>query len=125
MKKSLILLGGLLSSFLSINAFAAPFEIDFNPRPSYIPNNVVVLTFDDGPDWNNTATVLNVLRQKNAKATFFINSENWSSLSQDTPMQDLVRRMVNEGHELANHTAHHNHLGELDSASVEAEVANV
>ena len=55
-------------------------EIDFSSRPSYLPNNVVVLTFDDGPDWNNTARVLDVLREKNAKATFFINTENWSSV---------------------------------------------
>jgi len=30
-------------------------EIDVSTRPSYLPENVVVLTFDDGPDWNVAA----------------------------------------------------------------------
>src|SRR5688572_1139980 len=58
-------------------------EIDFATRPSYLPNNVVVLTFDDGPDWNNTARVLDILQQKNARATWFINTVNWSNVDTD------------------------------------------
>ncbi|RZA11007.1 MAG: polysaccharide deacetylase family protein, partial [Proteobacteria bacterium] len=126
MMKSLAILGGLaLTLSTSLTAIAAPYELGFEDRPSYLPNNVVVLTFDDGPDWVNTAKVLDTLKQKNVKSSFFINSENWSSLSQDQPMRDLVKRMVDEGHELANHTAHHLHLNGISAAQVESEIVDV
>ncbi len=99
--------------------------LGFDAHPDYIPNNVLVLTFDDGPDWNNTATVLDVLRDKDVKASFFINTVNWSDVNMDAPMQDLVKRMVDEGHELANHTVHHMHLPTLSAAGIEDEIAGV
>lgn len=115
-----------LAISLAAPAFAQSYpEIDFSTRPNYLPNNVISLTFDDAPDWNNTARILDTLKQKNAKATFFINAENWSSLSQDGPMQDLVRRMVNEGHELANHTSRHPHLGSLSADQIRDEINSV
>lgn len=102
-----------------------PYEINFDGRPSYIANNVVVLTFDDGPDWFNTEKVLNVLKDKNAFATFFINVNNWANLDNDKPMQDLVRRMVNEGHELASHSYSHPHLPTLSPADIDAQLIRV
>ena len=105
---------------------AAPYaEIDFAARPGYLPKNVVVLTFDDGPDWTNTARVLDVLRQKNAKATFFINTRNWSNVDTEEPMRNLVRRMVNEGHELASHSVGHQHMASLSTSAIENEIAGV
>jgi peptidoglycan/xylan/chitin deacetylase (PgdA/CDA1 family) len=100
-------------------------EIDFSTRPSYLPENVVVLTFDDGPDWNNTARTLDVLRDKNVKSTFFINTENWSNVNTDAPMQELVRRMVREGHELASHSVHHLSLPTLSASRIEEELVGV
>ena len=108
-----------------LGATAPNAEIDFDPHPDYLPDNVVVLTFDDGPDWNNTARVLDVLRDKDVKAAFFINTENWSNVNTDGPMRDLVRRMVNEGHELASHSVHHQHMGSLSADAVEAELRGV
>jgi len=100
-------------------------EIDFSDKPSYLPDNVIVLTFDDGPDWTNTAKILDVLAERDVKATFFINTENWSNVNTEPEMQDLVRRMVNEGHELANHTVRHLSLPTLSAADDEAEIAGV
>jgi peptidoglycan/xylan/chitin deacetylase (PgdA/CDA1 family) len=100
-------------------------SLGFDPKPSYLPENVLVLTFDDGPDWNNTAHVLDVLRDKHVKASFFINTVNWSDVNQDAPMQDLVKRMVNEGHELANHTVHHLHLPTLSASMIDDELGGV
>ncbi len=100
-------------------------EIDFSERPSYLPTNVINLTFDDGPDWNNTARVLDALAAHGAKASFYINTRNWSDVDADVPMQDLVRRMVDEGHELANHTVGHMHLPTLSPADIEAQIAGV
>jgi MYXO-CTERM domain-containing protein len=111
----------------AIEPLAAPDfpAIGFEERPDYIPNNVLVLTFDDGPDWNQTARVLDTLRDEDVKATFFINTRNWSNVDDEAPMQALVRRMVDEGHELGNHTVSHGHLGAMSAEQVEAEVAGV
>jgi MYXO-CTERM domain-containing protein len=105
---------------------APPFpSIGFEAQPSYIDNNVLALTFDDGPDWNNTARVLDVLRDNDVKATFFINSKNWSDLEMDQPMRALVVRMIEEGHDLASHTKAHTDLATLSAEAVEAEVMAV
>jgi peptidoglycan/xylan/chitin deacetylase (PgdA/CDA1 family) len=115
-----------LSAVLAPSAFAAAIpEIDFSTRPNYIPNNVVVLTFDDAPDYDHTAEVVNALKAKNAKATFFLNGENWSSLSADESMRALVRRIANEGHTVASHTVHHPHLSEINNNDVEFEVTGM
>ncbi|MBC7659533.1 MAG: RICIN domain-containing protein [Chitinophagaceae bacterium] len=115
----------LVMVFYSSKVYAAPYELGFENNPSYVPNNVIVLTFDDGPDYSNTAKVVDALKSKNAKGTFFINAENWSSISQDEPMKVLIRRIVGEGHELANHTARHLHLSALSSADIEKEISEV
>ena len=58
---------------------------------------VVALTFDDGPDAIETPRILEVLEQHDARATFFL-------LTSRIPgNEDIVRGMVQEGHEIANH----------------------
>jgi len=100
-------------------------ELGFDEQPDYIDEKVVALTFDDGPDWTNTALVLNILRDENVKATFFINTINWSDVNTDEPMQALVRRMVDEGHDLGSHTVHHPHLRDMETDAIEAEITGV
>lgn len=100
-------------------------ELGFEDQPTYLDRKEVVLTFDDGPDWVNTAKVLDILRDKAVPAAFFINGNNWSNLDSEVPMQDLVRRIVREGHELGNHTQHHEHLPQLSDADIESEIAKV
>ena len=56
------------------------------------------MTFDDGPDPRWTPDILDILRQENVPATFFIIGKNGQAYP------DLVRRVVNEGHEIGNHT---------------------
>lgn len=124
LSKTLLAAGILLSSWATA-AHAEYAQIDFAERPGYISNNSISLTFDDGPDWVNTARVLDILRDKGVRATFFINSENWSNIWTEGPMQDLVRRMVNEGHELGNHTQRHDHLPWLSDQEVDAQIRNV
>lgn len=63
--------------------------------------NVVALTFDDGPDPVGTPAVLDVLARYEARATFFMNG------SAAARHPDLVRRVVEEGHETANHAWSH------------------
>ncbi|KAJ3084994.1 chitin deacetylase [Quaeritorhiza haematococci] len=72
------------------------------------------ITFDDGPS-PFTAQVLDVLRQKNAKATFFINGDNGNNI--DTFATE-VRRMKDEGHMIASHTFSHPRLLDITDDNV-------
>ena len=65
----------------------------------------VALTFDDGPDSRWTPMILDTLRSRGVKATFFVIGENVDD------EQALLRRMYREGHELGNHTYRHPNLG--------------
>ena len=64
---------------------------------------VVALTFDDGPHKKYTAEILDLLKQYDAKGTFFIVGE------QAEKYPEIVLRMYEENHELANHTYTHPH----------------
>jgi len=57
----------------------------------------VALTIDDGPDPVTTAKILDVLRQHDARATFFLIGERVPG------NEEIVARIVEEGHELGNH----------------------
>ncbi|MEP6946466.1 MAG: polysaccharide deacetylase family protein [Acidobacteriota bacterium] len=67
----------------------------------------VALTFDDGPDATWTPKILDILKQENVKATFFIVGSN----GQTNP--SLVKRIVDEGHLIGNHSFTHPNLGEV------------
>nr|WP_277585254.1 polysaccharide deacetylase family protein [Psychrobacillus antarcticus] len=62
---------------------------------------VVALTFDDGPHKKHTTQILDLLEQYDAKGTFFIVGEQ----AEKNP--EIILRMFEEGHELANHTYTH------------------
>src|ERR1035441_5122638 len=64
----------------------------------------VALTFDDGPDPVTTPRVLDVLREKQVRATFFVVGRR----AEQHP--ELVRRALAEGHLVENHTWSHSSL---------------
>ncbi|TML31227.1 MAG: polysaccharide deacetylase family protein [Actinobacteria bacterium] len=75
----------------------------------------VALTFDDGPSrW--TPLVLDLLREHEARATFFV----IGARVRERP--DDVRRIVAEGHELGSHTLTHPRLTEISDDEVRAEI---
>ena len=59
------------------------------------------LTLDDGPDPIDTPAVLDLLRDRGVKATFFVIGEK----AQQRP--ELIKRIIAEGHQLGNHTQSH------------------
>ncbi|MEO1236311.1 MAG: polysaccharide deacetylase family protein [Planctomycetota bacterium] len=63
---------------------------------------LVALTIDDGPS-RHTDAILDVLAERDATATFFVHSDHVRALGDDGPR--LLRRILDEGHELGNHTA--------------------
>lgn len=58
----------------------------------------IVLTFDEGYEAGYTSQILDILKENDVKATFFITSHYVNTAS------DLVQRMINEGHIVGNHT---------------------
>ena len=61
---------------------------------------VIYLTFDDGPRAGTTDIILNVLKEKGVKATFFVTNSG---------PDDLIKRAYDEGHSIGLHTASHDY----------------
>ena len=78
----------------------------FGPTLGKIPSDrkVVALTFDDGPNPDATPLILDTLREKGVRATFFV----LGSHVQRWP--ELVQRIAHEGHQLGNHGYFHRKL---------------
>ena len=76
----------------------------------------VALTFDDGPDPEWTPAILDILRDKNVRASFFV----LGSRVADHP--DIARRMVGEGHDVGNHTFTHPNIAYLPAGLVKLQI---
>lgn len=76
----------------------------------------IALTFDDGPNRKNTALLLDALKERNVKATFFVLGLNV------VKYPDLVKRMIEEGHEVGNHTYSHKNLFQLEDDEIKEEI---
>ena len=76
----------------------------------------IALTFDDGP-FNYTSHLLDVLASYGAKATFFITGNNLGKGQidiEETGFPELIRRMHQDGHQIAAHTWTHQNLSSLN-----------
>ena len=71
-------------------------EKDPNTRFAY-------LTFDDGPSPNNTPAILDILKEYDIRATFFL----IGSMAEKYP--EIVKRIYDEGHVIGNHTYSHDY----------------
>ncbi|MED3993747.1 polysaccharide deacetylase family protein [Peribacillus frigoritolerans] len=67
----------------------------------------IALTFDDGPEDIYTPQILDILRQKGVKATFFVVGK------QAREYPELLKQIYREGHAIGNHTWDHSHLPDL------------
>lgn len=76
----------------------------------------LALTFDDGPHPAHTPRLLNILRSHNVKATFYVTGQNAARYPH------LIKRMINEGHEIGNHTYTHPNLTKLSDAQVRSQL---
>jgi peptidoglycan-N-acetylglucosamine deacetylase len=118
---------GFLSFFLSVLAAGAQ---DSNSTPSPAPTPArpatyaqvrvdqpyIAMTFDDGPSAENTPRLLEMLKQRNIKATFFLIGQNVAA------NPDLVRRILADGHEIGNHSWTHPQLSKLSDDRVTMEI---
>ncbi|MEI5907824.1 polysaccharide deacetylase family protein [Bacillus spongiae] len=85
--------------------------IPLDPNGKY-----VALTFDDGPNKNVTPQVLQILKEFDAKATFFMLG------IQVERYPELARKVANEGHEVANHGYDHHDLTQLNKQQIKSQI---
>jgi peptidoglycan-N-acetylglucosamine deacetylase len=76
----------------------------------------VAMTFDDGPSAENTPRLLEMLKQRNIKATFFLIGQNAAA------NPEIVKRILADGNEIGNHSWTHPQLSKLSDDRVTAEI---
>ncbi len=76
----------------------------------------LALTFDDGPDPQFTPQILQILKEKNVPAAFFVIGESANQYS------GLVRREYNEGNEVGNHTFTHPDFETISKSQLQIEL---
>ena len=76
----------------------------------------LALTFDEGYENGFTPTILDTLKKKGIKAIFFVTYD----FAKDNP--ELIKRMLDEGHTVGNHSYHHYSMDELDTATAKEEI---
>lgn len=82
-------------------------------------DNIVALTFDDGPNTTSTKKILEILKRPNVPATFFMVG------TQVEKNEAMVKQVKEEGHEIASHTYSHKNLMTSTSAEIEKEVGDL
>jgi peptidoglycan/xylan/chitin deacetylase (PgdA/CDA1 family) len=76
----------------------------------------IAMTFDDGPSPETTPRLLDILKQRNIKVTFFMIGQN----AERNPA--IVKRILAEGHEIGNHSWTHPQLSKLSDDRVTEEI---
>jgi peptidoglycan/xylan/chitin deacetylase (PgdA/CDA1 family) len=76
----------------------------------------LAMTFDDGPHPSHTPRLLDLLKARNIKATFFVVGPNAKAHPQ------ILKRMVAEGHEIANHTWSHCDITKVSADTLRREL---
>ena len=79
----------------------------------------VYLTFDEGYEAGYTQKILEVLKQNDVKACFFITAHYVNT------QPELVQKMIDEGHIIGNHTVNHKSMPSLSLEEIKNEVMNL
>lgn len=77
---------------------------------------VIYLTFDEGYENGYTESILDTLKEKKVKATFYVTLDYVKS------SPDIVKRMIEEGHAVGNHTCNHPSLPDCSDEEIKAEI---
>lgn len=119
----LLVIGGLLT-WLKYDYNAVKME-DVREACGYVSASAtpveapkIALTFDDGPSTAWTPALLDGLKERGVKATFFLIGEN----ADKNP--EIVKRMAEEGHLIGNHTYHHVELTKVSENEARLELAD-
>lgn len=99
LKTVLFVTAGLAAVFWGVGPFLPTgYWLEPHPTPT---EAIVALTFDDGPNPIYTPRVLRILQEHGVKATFFVIGAGADR------HRELVKQMVQEGHEVGNHSQSH------------------
>ena len=79
----------------------------------------IYLTFDEGYEAGYTSKLLDILKENNVKAAFFITAHYLNT------QPELVQRMIAEGHIVGNHTVNHKSMPDLDDEKIKEEIMNL
>lgn len=107
---------GALSSSGAVSSSAKETAAASTADDAFTETKKIALTFDDGPHIHYTAQLLDGLKERGVKATFFITGENAAAYP------ELVRRLDEEGHLIGNHTYHHIQLTAANEAQFREEI---
>jgi peptidoglycan-N-acetylmuramic acid deacetylase len=83
------------------------------------PGDNIFLTFDEGYEAGYTEQILDTLKEKDCRAVFFCTLDYFEQNAQ------LVRRMIDEGHIVGNHSATHKSMPSLGTLEMANEIINV
>ncbi|MGQ3675833.1 polysaccharide deacetylase family protein [Xanthobacter sp. TB0139] len=78
----------------------------------------IALTFDDGPNPETTPRLLDMLKERGVKATFFVLG------TRAAKHPEILRRMVEEGHEIGNHSWSHPQLTRISTAASDKQITD-
>lgn len=106
----------ILLLFLNIYVYKGFGRGRFFPIRKIKDKDKVVLTFDDGPDPLYTPRILDILKKYNVRAVFFLVGENVRKYPQ------LAQKIVEEGHDIGNHSFNHANLLILKSRAIKKNI---
>src|SRR5262249_32735239 len=112
-------------SALAVNAQdtnSTPTPVAAGPKPATytqirVDQPYIAMTFDDGPSAALTPRLLDILKQRNIKATFFLIGQNAAA----TPY--IVRRILADGQEIGTPSGTHPQLSKLSDDRVTTEIS--
>ncbi len=111
---------GLIAMCLILTAsfFVLPVSADDTLiiKKNGVAEKHIALTFDDGPHGKYTDIILDILKENDVKATFFVIGENAAIYP------EKVKRIHDEGHEIGNHTFKHVYISECSADRISKEL---
>ncbi len=101
---------------MAISASQVPASSYRNYSQVHVDGPYIAMSFDDGPSPMLTPRLLDILKERGIKVTFFVIGENAAR------SPELVARAAAEGHEIGNHTWDHSSLTKISEVRVQEEL---